>query len=519
MTTEERREQIAQMSRTIFQYCLSRTSSYQDAEDLAQEILLESCRCIENLREEKAFYAFVWRTADNILKTHYRRQKKRRECEVADSQSADMLSVDSFRELEEMAETDEQLGLIVRELKILNSNYRRAMIEYYFNGRSVKEISALFSISESMVKYLLFQSRKKIREGVNMERNYGKLSYDPVMLELSFWGNNNNYWKLFDSKLRQNIVMACYYEKMNEEQLSLQTGVPTAYLEEELKTLLEYGVLTENSGFYKSNIVIVTKKALDDISKANEKSVKETAEFIKSAVDGMMEEVRGIGFYGSDMPLNSMKWLLVSQLLHLAYVDMEQGEIKLDYPEDKFGQKCFRWLTESTASDELYRFGTSNSLTESAHICFYDVTVNGEMVHPKVSRLGANLISSLMKEQPKSENDKLLCTELMNMGILTKTENGIKPNFPCLDKAQAERFTALINPPAWTICNDAMGRIETISRSMAEHTPAHLADYAKRMPLLIQFKEVEEIMRMLCESGWLLPWTGGMLATTIMYEI
>lgn len=519
MTTEERKEQIAQMSKTIFQYCLSRTSSYRDAEDLAQEILLESCRCIENLREEKAFYAFIWRTADNILKTHYRRQKKLRESELNDSLSTEHLSVDSFRELEEKAETDEQLRLIIRELKMLNSNYRRTMIEYYINSRSVREISALFSISESMVKYLLFQSRKKIKEGVNMERNYGKLSYDPVMLGFNFWGSNNNYWKLFDSKLKQNIIMACYYEKQNEEQLSLQTGVPTAYLEDDIKELLEYGVLTESSGFYKSNIVIVTKKALDDISKANESSVKETAEFIKSAVDGMMDEVRSIGFYGSDMPLNSMKWLLVSQLLHLGYIDMEQGEVKLDYPEDKFGQKCFRWLSESTASDELYSTGVSNRFTEGAHISFYDVTINGEMIHPKVSQLGANLIASLIKEQPRSENDKLLCTELMNQNILIKTENGIKPNFPCLDKAQAARFVELINPPAWTMCNDAMGRIETIRKLIVEHTPAHLADYASRMGVLVQFKEIEEILRMLCESGWLLPLTSGMLATTVMYEL
>lgn len=64
-----------------------------------------------------------------------------------------------------------------------------------------------------------------------------------------------------------------------------------------------------------------------------------------------------------------------------------------------------------------------------------------------------------------------------------------------------------------------MGRLENIAKVIGEHTPTHLADYAGRMAVLAQFKEVENVLRMLCESGWLLPWTSGMLATTVMYEI
>ena len=46
------------------------------------------------------------------------------------------------------------------------------------------------------------------------------------------------------SSIQQNILMACYYEKQNEEQIALQLGVPTAYLEDEIKNLLDYELLT-----------------------------------------------------------------------------------------------------------------------------------------------------------------------------------------------------------------------------------------------------------------------------------
>lgn len=61
MDIDECREKVAQMSKSIFQYCLSRTSSYQESEDLSQEILLTLCDSIANLRDEKAFYALASR--------------------------------------------------------------------------------------------------------------------------------------------------------------------------------------------------------------------------------------------------------------------------------------------------------------------------------------------------------------------------------------------------------------------------------------------------------------------------
>ena len=48
MTAGMNDEQIERMSRTMFRFCLSRTGSYHDAEDLAQEILLIACRSDQN---------------------------------------------------------------------------------------------------------------------------------------------------------------------------------------------------------------------------------------------------------------------------------------------------------------------------------------------------------------------------------------------------------------------------------------------------------------------------------------
>ena len=43
-----------------------------------------------------------------------------------------------------------------------------------------------------------------------------------------------------------------------------------------------------------------------------------------------------------------------------------------------------------------------------------------------------------------------------------------------------------------------------------------LADYAGKLPALIPMKEAEDIMRQLCESGWLLPLKDCLATTVIM---
>ena len=75
----------AQISKSIFSYCMARTSNEYEAEDLAQDILLELTKSVQNIREDKAFYGFMWSVAKNVYKQWYRRKKLRQqECELTD---------------------------------------------------------------------------------------------------------------------------------------------------------------------------------------------------------------------------------------------------------------------------------------------------------------------------------------------------------------------------------------------------------------------------------------------------
>lgn len=61
-----------------------RVFDYADAEDLAQDIIVEIMKSAENIRDDKAFYGFMWSVAGNVYKNWCRKKASRKEYELHD---------------------------------------------------------------------------------------------------------------------------------------------------------------------------------------------------------------------------------------------------------------------------------------------------------------------------------------------------------------------------------------------------------------------------------------------------
>lgn len=321
MDRHELDDKIEKITKTLFSYCAARTPNQFEAEDLAQDILLEVYRCAEKIQSADTFYGFMWAVAGNVYKQWLRKRAKAQDCKLTENLSD---------ESELLPEDDSAVYLLRRELSLLSRKYRKAVILYYIENKSCSEISAHLKISESMVKYLLFKSRKILKEGVNMERIYGQQSYSPKELSLLYWGNGaNRYFNLCDSKISQNILFACYNDKLTAEQISLEIGVALPYMEDKLSELYEYDLLKKDGNRYSTNIVIFT----DDFSKEVNVKTAELRERIASLLtDSITKQesaVRNIGFYGADMGGNSFAWQMACFVLYRAIVDILQNKIIL----------------------------------------------------------------------------------------------------------------------------------------------------------------------------------------------
>lgn len=288
---------ISEIAKSILSYCKARTSNQFEAEDLAQDIIVEIYKSAPNIRKADAFYAFLWAVAGNVYKQWCKNKAKNKECELNDN-----LINETFEDNDNTSE----INLLRRELSLLAEKERNAVVLYYIDNKSCSEISNTLSVSESMVKYLLFKSRHIIKEGMNMERNYGQQSYNPKGLSLMFWGNGQNrYSHLCDSRISQNILFACYNDKLTAEQISLEIGVALPYMEDKLNELCEYELLKKDGNRYFTNIVIFTKDFASEAAVKTAKLKDRIADILIQAITEHEAEIRNIRFIWADMNNNS----------------------------------------------------------------------------------------------------------------------------------------------------------------------------------------------------------------------
>lgn len=516
MDKRELDARVEDIAKALLSYCSARTSNHFEAEDLAHDIILEIYKSADNIRNADAVYGFMWAVAGNVYKQWCKNKAKVKNCELTDN----------FPDVAELPiEDDSSLHLLRRELSLLSEKYRKAVVLYYIENKSCSEISVRLGISESMVKYLLFKSRQILKEGMSMERNYGQQSYNPKGLSLMFWGNGaNRYYHLCDSKISQNILFACYNDKLTAEQISLEIGVSLPYMEDKLAELCEYELLKKEGNRYFTNIVIFTKDFSKEVNTKTNKLREKIADILTESINKHEKDVRNIGFYGSNMGSNSFSWQMISFILYQAVIEILHNKIKIVYPKDKFGTECFVWGAENgeqTTWMSDFCFGISNVANSTGdYVQFMDFPINGEMVHHYCFNRQnvTNVFLDIAKGNTAvfSDNDKALAADMVRKGYVISNDEGIFVNAPVFTAEQHNSLKNIFAETAAKIANEAETLVEAVTRILKNHVPVHLKKFAKDMAYLRLFEDaISAPVSILYDRKYLMSYNGdGILPTT-----
>ena len=153
---------------------------------------------------------------------------------------------------------------------------------------------------------------------------------------------------------------------------------------------------------------------------------------------------------------------------------------------------------------------------ESGHgtIIYYRVRFNTP-VFRRLSDVEQNVMTMLPNRQPETENDKMICAELIDKGYAVRSGDEIKPNMPCFTEKQLQELTDLLEPFMQELIQGAMDRVGLTEKVTLEHTPERITPYIKDMMNVPMYEEISDITRLLVEDSWLIPWTG-MDATDII---
>ena len=508
MDKEQAHKQIARAAKTLFAYCRARTDSREEAEDLSQEILLELLRCHGNIRDDNAFYGFLWAVAGNRYKAWCRKKRS----PSADAAPLDGDIAEKSEPLWLAMERDEDLCLLRRELSLLEENHRKATVAYYVEGLPVRQIARRLCVSESMVKYLLFHARKQLKEGIAMQRTWGERSYRPGAMNLRYWGDGpNRFWDLCrENRIAQNILLACYNDRCTAQEISLQLGVAVPYLEDDLHRLLESGVLRESGRKYETAVVIFTKEFQTELERRTLPIEEEMAAEIHQWIEENGQAAEQLGDWGGGMNRNLLRWHLASLLLEDAVLDRFQGSLSLEYPVTAYGDHAFIWGEEEYPG-EKGQFGTC-SLTNGAgdRVCFLDFTLNGDMLHhafynyPHRVRLLLALARDTSAETPEGDREEL--AEFLRLGVVRKEGEALRLCLPVFRRAEWDSLRERMAPAAVRL----EGRTRDMARAAAallrDSAPAYLCRTAEELSWLTMFDTaLTGTFKALLDSGYLTP--------------
>ena len=502
MTVNDR---IAGMSRTVYAWSVARTATAADAEDLSQEVLLAMLGAAPNLRDERAFYGFMWSVADNVYRAWLRKRRIQPRT-LADSQAD---PADPFAGVE----ASEELHLLRRELTLLGSQCRRAAVLYYVRGMKVAEVADALGVSQSMVKYLLFKARNTLREGMDMERTYGEQSYHPRRLDLRYWGMGpNHYYGMAGTLLRQNILFACYNDALKAEQIALAVGVGLPYMEDDLAELTEVGLLKrDGAGRYRCNIVIFTEDYNREAAERIASEVFAIAERVKSCIAEKGDAIRALGFTGCDMNDAAFAWQMSALLLHQAVINHAGDKACPALPLDKWGVPCLCWGVEQNphAPEDPFAFGVCGCNIPGGDVvqCI-DFPVNGDMVHHALNKLAwVNVFLRIAKgEEIQGENDAAIAAELVRLGYVQRREDGLHVHCPVMTQSQFEALLALFSPAVQEIAEIALRIRDKEAALLGDHVPEHLQDAAADMAYFRLFESaISQPVAQLYAEGFLSP--------------
>lgn len=469
MNRKELHDKIVEVSKTIFSYCITKTSTREDAEELSQDIICELLKSAENIRDDKAFYAFMWGVAGNVYKQWYRKKLKNYTCEL----TFEIPSDDNHYEDE-----SKDIYLLRRELALLSEKYRKATIMYYIDGRSCSEISSALAISESMVKYLLFKSRKILKEGMNMERNLGELSYNPKTLIPMYSGHGpNQFWDFMQSKIRQNIVSACYNDSLTVQQISLETGIPLPYLDDEIKELEDKQIIIKEGTRYKSNVIVITSECADEIERDVTKYHEQIADKIEAFITETISQYKSIGFIGSDFSENTLRWQL-AVILFRAIREVNYNEFYA--PKTGWGEPAYLWCVEKLSEKFVFNYSGMDSRSGDT-LYFFDYWKDGKGDHHDFygNDRYIDIFCDICRGEKTnfSEYDLEAIAEMIKKGYVIKENETYRSTVPIYN---IDQFNAVVDMVRTFISNELISIIQEVDRSAAkilsEHTPKHLQD-------------------------------------------
>ncbi|MEJ5244947.1 MAG: RNA polymerase sigma factor [Bacteroidota bacterium] len=162
---------IRKYEKFVFAIALRYTGSYDDAEDLTQEVFIKALNNLKKFKQDSSLKTWLYRITVNTCITFMRKKKITTFFRLDDNSDAIKKQKDFSPEQYYIA--DELERKFLDELSKLPEKQRETFALRYFDNLSYEEISKLLGTSVGGLKANYFQAIKKLSEKLKSEKLYG----------------------------------------------------------------------------------------------------------------------------------------------------------------------------------------------------------------------------------------------------------------------------------------------------------------------------------------------------------
>ena len=159
----------------IYNLCMTRLASREDALDLSQETFIRAYNALSEYRGESKLSSWLYRICINCISDHMRSSGKKTTVSIYPDEEGEggmeLVSEDRSFSPEESAELSETTSMVRQAIAALPPEWRDIIVMREYEGMSYAEIAGLLGIEEGTVKSRLNRAKIKIKEFL-IERNF-----------------------------------------------------------------------------------------------------------------------------------------------------------------------------------------------------------------------------------------------------------------------------------------------------------------------------------------------------------
>ena len=513
MTKEQMEQIVLANMQKIYLYCVRRLGNATDAEDVASDVTVELLSSYSKVRDDKAVLGYVWAVADNLCRNYWRRAAKQATVEIPE----DYVGMYQITAEEDMIHK-EDISLLRRELALLSKTYREVMIGHYIRRESCEEISQKLNISVTNVKQYLFEGRKKVKKGMEMQREYGVYSYAPEKFSFDFWGDNSTgYWELFQRKLPGSIMLSVWDKPKTLEELSTDVGVAMPYLEEDVAKLEDLRLLVKKGGKYHCGLVIYDNAFMSEVRAAAADAIRENIDRIKAAVE------KGKGFladtdYQCYQDDENVRGWFILMLIFWEAVQESEGKMKtqLTFPRLANGYNGYvmgmRGEIKRTMAGIYGRYTMKNGYLR---VLNYNALTD-KNVNPFAKGVREVLLACEARLGETSELETL--TELIENKIVHVEDGKICPNFAEISDKDYMAIAEKLSEEIGEMAGVAAKIRDTAADVLAAKVPKEYTEAREIGGIVSMWSILENVASVILETGYLTKGTDEQNVTTFYFK-